>query len=118
MKKLTIEIDAAQEGHVLLEVKDNGSGIDPEVLPRIFEPFFSTKALSDRRGTGMGLFMVHESAKELGYGLAVDSKTAQGSTFTILMPANVSWMVEDMSPIRSCPLVARRRIRLPTRVSV
>jgi len=67
-------------------VGDTGPGIPPEILSRIFEPFFTTKALSTNRGTGLGLSMVYEIAKELGYGIEVDSLPGQGTTFTILLP--------------------------------
>lgn len=69
-----------------IAVGDTGPGIAPEILPRIFEPFFTTKALSTSRGTGLGLSMVYEIAKELGYGIQVESVRGQGSTFTILLP--------------------------------
>jgi signal transduction histidine kinase len=60
------------------------------VLPRIFEPFFTTKAMSARRGTGLGLSMVYELAKKLEAGLAVETKTGQGSTFTIFLPVTLA----------------------------
>jgi signal transduction histidine kinase len=72
---------------VCVSVRDSGSGIAPEILPRIFEPFFTTKAFSTRRGTGLGLSMVYEIAKEMGFGLKVDSGPGQGSTFTVILPA-------------------------------
>lgn len=72
--------------YVLITIRDSGIGIDEETLPRIFEPFFTTKALSTRRGTGLGLTMVYELAKELGYGLHVDSTVGKGTTFTIIVP--------------------------------
>ena len=71
---------------VALSVQDFGCGIAPEVLPRIFEPFFTTKAFSSRRGTGLGLSMVYQMAKEMGWGLAVESAPGKGSTFTLLIP--------------------------------
>lgn len=73
--------------YVLLIIGDSGCGITEQLLPRIFEPFFTTKALSTRRGTGLGLTMVYELAKELGYGLQVDSTLGKGTTFTIIAPA-------------------------------
>ena len=71
---------------VFLTVEDKGCGIPPEVLPRIFEPFFTTKALSTRRGTGLGLSMVYEFAKDLGYGIGVESEAGKGSAFTLYLP--------------------------------
>jgi len=71
---------------VYLSVRDSGSGIASEILPRIFEPFFTTKAFSTRRGTGLGLSMVYEIAKEMGFGLKVESAPGEGSTFTVILP--------------------------------
>ncbi|MGZ5544706.1 MAG: two-component system sensor histidine kinase NtrB, partial [Limisphaerales bacterium] len=72
--------------YLAIDVIDQGVGIAPEVLPRIFEPFYTTKGFSSRRGTGLGLSMVYELAKGLGYGLAIKSKVGEGSTFTLLAP--------------------------------
>lgn len=73
--------------HVGITVTDHGSGIAADVLPRIFEPFFTTKSFSSRRGTGLGLSMVYEFAKELGAGLRVESQVNRGSSFTIILPS-------------------------------
>jgi signal transduction histidine kinase len=72
--------------YVFIAVKDLGSGIAPEIMPRIFEPFFTTKSLSARRGTGLGLSMVYELARQMEAGLAVESVVNQGSTFTLILP--------------------------------
>jgi signal transduction histidine kinase len=72
-----------------LSVHDRGCGIAPEVLPRVFEPFFTTKSLSTRRGTGLGLYMVYEFAKVMGWGLAVESVVGQGSVFRLIIPIPV-----------------------------
>ncbi|NOS72113.1 MAG: hypothetical protein HOP33_19580 [Verrucomicrobia bacterium] len=74
------------ENYILISVRDNGSGIPPDIKPRIFEPFFTTKALSTKRGTGLGLSMVYELAKKMEAGLAVESVVGQGSTFTLILP--------------------------------
>jgi signal transduction histidine kinase len=75
------------ERYIFLSVSDTGAGISPESLARIFEPFYTTKAFSSRRGTGLGLSMVYELAKGMGYGLEVQSKVGQGSSFTIVVPS-------------------------------
>ena len=72
--------------YLAIDVIDQGAGIAPEIFPRIFEPFYTTKGFSSRRGTGLGLSMVYELAKGLGYGLAIQSKVGEGSTFTLLAP--------------------------------
>jgi signal transduction histidine kinase len=82
----TLLAPASAAGHVLIGVSDHGHGISPEILPRIFEPFFSTKAFSTRRGTGLGLTMVYEIAKELGLGLRVKSLVDEGSSFEVILP--------------------------------
>ncbi len=72
--------------YVFVSVKDFGSGIPPEIMPRIFEPFFTTKSLSTRRGTGLGLSMVYELARQMDAGLAVESALGKGSVFTLILP--------------------------------
>jgi signal transduction histidine kinase len=74
--------------YVVVSVTDRGCGITEENLLRIFEPFFTTKSFSSRRGTGLGLSMVYELAKGMGYGLKVQSRISEGSSFSIIIPAN------------------------------
>ena len=77
---------AAADRYILIGVEDAGTGMAPDVLARIFEPFFTTKSFSSRRGTGLGLSMVYEIAKDQGYGLQVESTVGQGSLFTVYVP--------------------------------
>ncbi len=79
-------IPAASPSYVFVRVQDFGSGIAPEIIQRIFEPFFTTKSLSTRRGTGLGLSMAYELARQMNCGLAVESVVAHGSTFTLVIP--------------------------------
>jgi signal transduction histidine kinase len=72
--------------YVFVSVRDSGCGIPPEIMPRIFEPFFTTKSLSTRRGTGLGLSMVYELARQMEAGLAVESTLGRGSVFTLILP--------------------------------
>jgi signal transduction histidine kinase len=66
-----------------LEVTDTGSGIPPEILPRIFEPFFSTKFA----GRGLGLAALMGVLRGQGGGLQVRSRPGHGSSFKLFLPA-------------------------------
>ena len=74
-----------KDSDVLVEVKDTGHGISPENLPRILEPFFTTKEVG--RGTGLGLAVCYGILTEHGGSLDVQSVVGAGSTFTITLPA-------------------------------
>jgi signal transduction histidine kinase len=70
--------------YVAVTVRDTGSGIPPEALARVFEPFFSTKG--ERGGTGLGLSMVRWFAEHTGGSAGIDSVVGQGTTVTLLLP--------------------------------
>jgi len=72
------------DGKILMEVTDNGSGISEADLKRIFEPFFSTK--KDKGGTGLGLSITYGLVQELGGELKVTSELGEGTTFNISLP--------------------------------
>jgi signal transduction histidine kinase len=67
-----------------LYVTDTGPGIPPEVLPRMFDPYFTTKAAN--HGTGLGLNVVQRLVKEAKAGLHVRTKAGEGTTFTLYLP--------------------------------
>ena len=74
----------AQHGNVMVEVADTGCGITAENLDRIFDPFFSTKPVG--KGTGLGLSISYGIVQQHGGTLQVESRTGQGTTFTIALP--------------------------------
>jgi len=87
--RLTFDAAPTREGAVALNVRDTGCGIPPENLPRIFEPFFSTKTHADKpdtRGLGLGLSICRDIVEELGGTIDVTSKVNVGTTFTITLP--------------------------------
>jgi signal transduction histidine kinase len=69
---------------VALEVRDTGSGIPEEALPRIFDPFFSTKPA--REGAGLGLAICRDLVRSNGSDIQVASTPGQGTTFTVWIP--------------------------------
>jgi signal transduction histidine kinase len=85
----TLAVRARTEngGHWLkVEVADTGIGIDPEDLPHIFEPFYTTKEVG--RGTGLGLSVSYSIAQKHGGHIEVKSQKGAGSTFTVVLPVD------------------------------
>ena len=70
---------------VALSVADTGRGVVPEARERLFEPFFSTKAVG--HGSGMGLAMVHGIVHDHGGHIDVQTQVGAGTTFRVLLPA-------------------------------
>src|SRR5262249_28199004 len=73
--------------YVLVEVRDTGSGIAPELVEKIFEPFFSTKEVG--KGTGLGLPGVYAIVRQTGGSVYVESEVGKGTTFRIFLPRHV-----------------------------
>jgi two-component system cell cycle sensor histidine kinase/response regulator CckA len=84
-------------------VADTGSGISPDLLPRIFEAFFSTKAKG--RGTGLGLSIVHRIMQEAAGFVEVDSALGRGTIFHLYYPVSRETITTSipLPPTRSLP---------------
>lgn len=82
-----VELAAASLGNdVQLSVRDDGEGIDPAHIPRLFEPFFTTRAPG--RGTGLGLAIAHRIVEQHGGRIEVVSERGRGTTVSVRLPAS------------------------------
>ena len=113
--KLTIELsnahldDAYARSHeevtpgqyVMLAVTDTGSGMTPEIIAKVFEPFFSTKA--EGKGSGLGLSMVYGFVKQSGGHVKIYSEVGEGTTIRLYLPrateAEDLEVMSDLGPI-------------------
>jgi signal transduction histidine kinase len=81
-KTPTVWVSSKKNGNkVLISVKDNGPGIPPKILDKIFQPFFTTKPTG--QGTGLGLSLSYDIIKAHGGEIKVETKEGEGTTFTI-----------------------------------
>ncbi|MCB2198241.1 response regulator [bacterium] len=72
------------DGFVAIEIEDNGSGMDEKTKSRIFDPFYTTKAVGE--GTGLGLSISYRIIKDHGGRIEVDSEVGKGTTFRLILP--------------------------------
>jgi len=90
-------VDLKSGNYIEIKVSDTGTGIDPDIMDFIFEPYYTTKATGE--GTGMGLAMVHGIIESYGGNISVDSQVGKGSVFTIYLPtARTSELRRDYEP--------------------
>jgi signal transduction histidine kinase len=89
---------------VQVRVIDTGQGIPPQILEKIFTPFFTTKA----QGTGLGLAISHRLIEQQGGRLSVVSEDGKGTTFTVELPAcsldaDMCWIPMNRSAFEPAP---------------
>ena len=72
--------------YVAVTVRDNGSGIEPELLEKVFDPFFTTKPVG--QGTGLGLSTIYGFARQSGGHVMLRSVVGQGTEVTLMLPAS------------------------------
>lgn len=85
-----VVVGSSRAGEVVVEVRDAGEGIAAGDLPRVFEPFFTTRddlADASRRGSGLGLAVSHGIIAAHGGRIEVRSEPGRGATFTVTLPA-------------------------------
>ncbi|MEO8074379.1 MAG: ATP-binding protein, partial [Acidobacteriota bacterium] len=82
---IRVNMEAHAGSYVLLEVKDTGSGMSPEILTRIYDPFFTTKEIG--KGTGLGLSTALSIIKSHGGFINTDSEPGHGTGFSVYLPA-------------------------------
>ncbi|MDA8431375.1 MAG: PAS domain S-box protein [Nitrospiraceae bacterium] len=73
--------------YVKITVTDHGSGISPDSVGRIFDPYFSTKGMGSRKGQGLGLTICHSIVGKHDGGITVESRPGEGASFAVYLPA-------------------------------
>ena len=81
--RVEVCLDTRADGWARVAIEDSGHGIPEDLLPHIFEPFFSTKRGA---GAGIGLAIVRDTIQSLGGGISVASKVGHGARFEIALP--------------------------------
>jgi two-component system, cell cycle sensor histidine kinase and response regulator CckA len=95
---LELNLEATPGDYVLLAISDTGSGMSPEVLARVFEPFYTTKG---NLGSGLGLSMVHGFIKQSGGYSKIYSEPGKGTTIRIYLPRALDGDVSEADTINA-----------------
>jgi signal transduction histidine kinase/CheY-like chemotaxis protein len=106
--KVTVSTRTDETGSVVVEVTDTGAGIEPEVLPRIFEPFFTSRGPDN--ASGLGLSMAYGTVRRFGGTINVASVPGKGTSFRVVLPPARGWRNEDAPLQGERQVGARRRV--------
>jgi CheY-like chemotaxis protein/two-component sensor histidine kinase len=99
--RITVRTFTDDQGWALIQVVDNGTGIEPGRMSRVFEPFFTTKAISE--GTGLGLSICRNIIRDAGGTIEVQSELGGGTIFVVRLPASTR---TDVPQITQAPPTA------------
>ncbi|MBU0729160.1 MAG: PAS domain S-box protein [Proteobacteria bacterium] len=96
--------------YIKISFKDSGPGIDPSILPKIYDPYFSTKERGAQRGTGMGLAICHSIIEKHDGQITAESTPGKGSTFTIYLPAKPLPPYSENLDVTEKPITKQKRV--------
>ena len=82
--------------YIKISIKDTGIGMDTKIQKKIFDPFFSTKGIGDKKGRGLGLSTVFGIVKNHGGFITVRSEKEKGSEFKVFLPASNEVAIKDL----------------------
>ncbi len=100
----------AEAGHVVIEVQDTGRGVPPELASRVFDPFFTTRAVGE--GAGLGLSICHRIVQDHGGTISLRARPDRGTIFEVRLPA------ASTAPRPTPPPSSRARVSERLRVLV
>ncbi|PIE60315.1 MAG: hypothetical protein CSA31_02675 [Desulfobulbus propionicus] len=112
--------DVHPGAYICLSVDDTGHGMEPDIMKRIFEPYFTTKEKDV--GTGLGLAMVHGITKSCGGAIMLESHVGKGTTFTLYFPRmdseSLSDELEEHTALAKCPTGSGRILIVDDEVEI
>jgi two-component system cell cycle sensor histidine kinase/response regulator CckA len=104
MVDLHEEASLKEGRYVRITIEDHGVGIQEENLAKVFDPYFTTKELGDRKGMGLGLTICYSIIKHHGGTITVESRAGVGTRFRIYLPAiQENFDLEESIEIKSLP---------------
>ncbi len=104
--------------YVRVSVADQGVGISKEALSKIFDPYFSTKQLSDQRGMGLGLAICYSVVQQHGGAISVESELGVGATFRLHLPASTKLPPKERAFVLGIPQRNRKVLVMDDEVEV
>ena len=96
-------------GEVMVEIRDTGAGIAPDLQARIFEPFFTTKPAGV--GTGLGLFISRQTVTDHGGRVEIESEVGKGTAFRVFLPATAPPAEATRAAVHAPSVVASPAVR-------